>query len=363
MLHRDRLERLIEILKERELDGVFIGPSSDLKYLTELDFFPDARTKGLFVSRKGRAFFLCPVSHRHSVTDLEDVPILEWQDSEGAHGAFRRGLEGAELPSNPTLAFTKGLEAGSMLELVEGLEVRCVSGLNLLIPLRSVKSREEQAKMRHASAMCDSMMEALVGYLRPGLREREVRNFIMNFHESRGGKPRVPCVASGPNSCHSHYFGDNDRAISENDIVMIDSGGWYSGYSHDMTRTFFIGGATEKQRRVYDIVLQAQSAAEAKVRPGAVPSDLDATARRIIQDAGYGHAFPHSLGHSIGLDGQELPHLNHFNHEPLVSGNCFSVEPGIYLPGEFGVRIENIVLVTDTGYEPLNRFSKELVIL
>lgn len=364
MVNRQRFNGLVRILNDRNLDAAFLAPSSDLKYVTGLDLKSDSRLKGAVITREGNSFFLCPSLYMENIRTIEGaIRIVEWTDEEGFKGAFRRGLDQAGLCGPMTMAFTRGIEAGDMIDAVDGLDVEGVNGFFLLSPMRSVKSADELAKMRHASHMNDKMMEALVGYLRPGLRERDIRRFVMDFHESQGGRPRVPGVSTGVNSASPHYGGDNDRVVSDRDIVMVDCGGWYDGYSHDMTRTFFVGEPTEEQRRVYGIVLEAQLAAEEQVTPGAIPAEIDETARAVIRSEGYGDYFPHRLGHWIGLDGQEGPCVGEENREPLVAGNCLTIEPGIYMQGHFGVRIEDVVMVTEDGREVVNRFSKELMIL
>lgn len=364
MVHQDRFGNLVEILARENLDAVFLAPSSDLKYITGLDMKSDSRLKGAIVTREGKSFFLCPSLYRDDVESIgKDIEILEWGDGQGFQGVFRAGIGRLGLPASPRVAFTRGIEAGDMIEAVDGLNVACVNGFTLLSPLRSVKSKGELDKMRYASLMNDRMMEAVRSYLKPGLAESDIIKFVMNFHESHGGSPRVPGVATGVNSSKPHYARDNNRRLEERDIVMIDCGGWYKGYSHDMTRTFFIGSPTDEQRNVYGIVLEAQLAAEAKVAVGAIPRDIDRTARDIISAKGYGEAFNHRLGHGIGMDGHETPYISEANTVPLAVGNCFSIEPGIYLKGKFGVRIEDLVMLTDSGREIINNFPKELTVL
>lgn len=364
MVNRERFDRMTALLDRSNLDAVFLAPSSDLKYIASLDMKPDSRLKGLLVTRKGEGFFLCPSLYRDDVEGIRDtLPIVEWKDGEGFRTVFQTGLKKLGIGADSRIAFTRGIEAGDMLDAMEGMDAACINGFFFLAPLRSVKSPEEQARMRHASRMNDAMMDALRAYLRPGLSETDVIRFVMNCHEAQGGVPRVPGVATGVNSARPHYARDNNRIIEEHDIVMIDSGGVYNGYNHDMTRTFFVGTPTDEQRKVYNIVLKAQSAAEEKVCIGAVPRDLDRTAREIIRDEGYGEAFNHRLGHGIGMDGHEAPFISEANSVPLVEGNCFSIEPGIYLKGKFGVRIENLVMLTASGKEVLNAFPKDIVII
>ncbi len=365
MLREDRFNgAVVDLLRDNKLDAVFLAPSADLKYVTGLSLKPDSRLKGLVLSRQGGAFFLCPSLYRDDVQSVENtVPIEEWADGEGASSAFFRGLKKLGLTGPVTMAFSRGIEAGEMMDLVHGTEITPKNGAYLLSSLRSVKSKEEQSLMRKASRMNDRMMEALTGYLTPGLRERDVVRFIMNFHESHGGNPRIPCVACGENSASPHYDGRANSVLAEQDMIMIDSGGWYDGYSHDMTRMFFLGPPTDEQRRIYEIVLEAQNTAEKHAITGAIPADLDAIARGIIRREGYGEAFCHRLGHGIGLDGHEMPYIAPDNRVPLQEGNCFSIEPGIYLRGMFGVRIENLVMLTSSGQEVLNLFPKEITVI
>ncbi|WP_448807812.1 M24 family metallopeptidase [Aminobacterium mobile] len=364
MVDHDRFQKLVELLNQKELDAVFLAPSSDLKYVTGLDFRPDSRLKGALVTKEGKSFFLCPSLHRGDVKSIErDIPILEWNDNDWFQNTFKEGLSRVELPHSPRIAFTRGIEAGDMIDAVQGTNVECVNGFSLLAPMRSIKNKKELELMRKASSMNDKMMEAVKAYIRPGIYESDIVRFVMNFHESHGGAPRIPGVSTGPNSGKAHYARDNNRVVQERDVVMIDSGGWYDGYSHDMTRTFFVGTPTDEQRKVYEIVLEAQLAAEEKVQIGAIPRDIDSVARDIITKHGYGEAFNHRLGHGIGMDGHEAPYISQGNDIPLVEGNCFSIEPGIYLEGTFGVRIEDLMMLTESGKEIITLFSKELTIL
>ncbi|MPN23561.1 putative dipeptidase PepE [bioreactor metagenome] len=171
-----------------------------------------------------------------------------------------------------------------------------------------------------------------------------------------------PIVASGPNGSMPHYSG-GERVIGENDIVILDLGGRYKSYCSDTTRTLFTGTPTEEMKKVYEIVKRSQAAGEAAVRPGATGQDVDRAARQVIIDAGYGEFFFNRVGHGVGLAVHESPYMIEGNDVPLAPGNVFSVEPGIYLPGKFGVRIENLVAVRPDGSgEALNHFTRELTI-
>jgi Xaa-Pro aminopeptidase len=170
----------------------------------------------------------------------------------------------------------------------------------------------------------------------------------------------VAIVASGPNGASPHHE-PSDRVIVRGDVVVVDFGGRVGGYYSDITRTFVVGGSTAEQAKVHGLVREAQAAAASMVRPGVAAEAVDVAARIVIEDGGYGPFFIHRTGHGIGMEGHEHPYLVTGNDEKLEQGMCFSIEPGIYLPGRFGVRLEDIVVVTEDGVDPLNRADHSLL--
>jgi Xaa-Pro aminopeptidase len=202
-------------------------------------------------------------------------------------------------------------------------------------------------------------------FIRRGISERDVQERLLTlFIEHGGSGPSFsPIVASGPGGSMPHYQ-RNDRILQDGDFVVVDMGCRYKGYCSDMTRTFCIGEPTEEMKRVYATVLEAQKTGEAAVRNGATGQDVDRAARKIINDAGYGEYFLNRLGHGVGIAIHEDPYIVDGNDVPLEPGNVFSIEPGIYLPGKFGVRIENLVAVKPDGNaEPLNKFTRDMIII
>ncbi|MCL2353822.1 MAG: M24 family metallopeptidase, partial [Defluviitaleaceae bacterium] len=169
-------------------------------------------------------------------------------------------------------------------------------------------------------------------------------------------------IASGENSAYPHYHA-YDRVIQEKDMMILDFGCRYNGLYSDMSRTVFVGGINDEERKIYNIVLQAQEAGEAAAVTGAYIPDVDRAARSIIEDAGYGDAFLNRLGHGVGYMIHEAPDIKKNNHRKLEPNMAFSIEPGIYMPGKFGMRIENIVITTADGNEALNKSTKEIIIL
>jgi len=363
MINEVRLEKLVSLLRKEQIDAIFLAPSSDLEYVTGMRLHPDSRFKGVMISAAGGLFALCPSLYRSDMEEkLGKVPIHVWEDGRGFVNAFREGAAVLGVLDGK-VAFNGGVRAVDMLEAVAGTKMVCVSGVSLSSSLRRRKDAGEMELMRKASKHNDAMIEKISKYIRPGLTEKQIAKMVMAIHEEQGGQPRYPIVGSGPNGANPHYSGDKDRTITEQDVVVVDSGAWYQGYSCDMTRTFCVGEPTEEQRKVYGIVLEAQCAGEAAARRGAIPEKVDAAARSIIAKAGYGEAFFNRVGHGTGMDPHEDPFIVAGNTAPLEVGDCFSIEPGIYLNGEFGVRIENLVMITEAGTEILNSFPKAMMIL
>lgn len=359
-----RFNKLLEILQNSNLDGIFLAPSSDLEYTTGLKLHPDSRFKGVMISKNGESFALCPSLYREEMEAAlpESTAILEWKDGQGFVEVFKDGIKALGL-NNGRVAFNAGVKAVDMLDAVLETNITCVNGASVLSPLRRSKDEQELDFLRAASRNNDAVMEDLKNFIRPGVTEKDIAKHIMFLHEKRGGVPRYPVVASGINGSMPHYGGQDNRIIQNKDIIIVDTGAWYNSYNCDMTRMFFIGDPTEEQKKVYRIVLEAQNIGEEEATLGAIPEDIDNKARKVIETAGYGAAFTHRLGHGTGMDPHEDPFIVAGNKRPLEAGNCFSIEPGIYLKGAFGVRIENLIAITETGPEVLNKLDKEMIIL
>ena len=229
---------------------------------------------------------------------------------------------------------------------------------------RSIKDERERELMRRASATNDLAMEWLAAQVRPGVTERQIADGLLAEYRRLGaqGHSFTPIVSFGDHGADPHHEPD-DTPFTRGDVVLFDVGCKQDWYCSDMTRTFFTAEPTEHQRRVYDTVRRANEAAEAIVRPGVEFAQIDLTARRVIEDAGWGPYFTHRLGHQIGLVDHEPGDVSSAHREPVQPGQCFSIEPGIYLPGDIGVRVEDLLIVTDDGCEILNHYSKELTVL
>lgn len=366
MIETKRLKMLAERLSELGLDAIYLGPSTDLEYISGLDTHPDERVRGLMVSKEAKCFAMTPLLYKEEMQNaFGDVPFYsEWNDHEGFTDAFKLGCEKLGLV-NKKIAFNDGVRAVDMLAIRDSMDIQLCNGAKVLDPLRSRKDGKELDLLREASRMVDHVVYKLIDFIKPGMTEKDIIKKIPDFFEEAGadGMSFGPIVASGPNGSMPHYSG-NKRVIQENDVIILDLGGRYKGYCSDTTRTLFVGTPTDEQKKVYEIVKKAQAAGEAAIRPGVTGQEVDRAARKVIIDAGYGDYFFNRVGHGIGLAVHEEPYIIEGNNKPLEPGNVFSVEPGIYMPGKFGIRIENLVAVKPDGTgEALNYSPRELTIV
>lgn len=229
---------------------------------------------------------------------------------------------------------------------------------------RAVKEDWELENMRKAQAITDKAFSEMCTRIKPGMTEKELQAELIYCLYKNGGEGLSfdPIVVSGPNTSLPHGVA-TDRVIREGDFVTMDFGVLYNGYCSDMTRTVAVGFATEEMEKVYNTVLQAQLAGIAATKAGVVGKDIDAAARKVITDAGYGAYFGHGYGHSLGLEIHEAPNPNPGNDQPMPAGAVASAEPGIYLPGKFGVRIEDVTIYTADGCEIITKSPKNLIIV
>jgi Xaa-Pro aminopeptidase len=354
---------VVDVLKERGFDYLMVGPSADLTYLTGLEPVADERFKSLLVAADGGHFAIAPRLCKEEFEDelAPDIPVYVWDDSDGPSGtvggAFRE-----HAVSGRTVALNDGVRAIDVLYMTGEFGVRLADGGGIAPGLRLIKSPEEIDCQHAVGRMADEVLYALEKYIKPGLTERDIQIRLRDEFESRGGDRVTWVIGSGPNGALPHNT-RSDRVVGERDIIIVDFGARHRGYRSDTTRTFVVGEPTDEQRRVYGIVLEAHLAAEAAVRPGVRACDVDRAARGVIERAGYGEYFNHRTGHGIGIVVHEQPNIMESNKTVLRVGMTFSIEPGIYLPGKFGVRIENCVEVTESGAVPFTRYPRELRVI
>ncbi len=343
------------------MDAILVTPSSDYRYLLGYDAPPLERLTCLIVRPDGSPTLVLPHLEEplapHELGSLADETDLRtWDETDDPFA-----LVGEVLGSPARVAVQDQMWARFVLRLRAALDrVDLVEAGPALSALRRTKSAEEIERLRTAAEAADRAMDAITSQKLSGRTEAAVSAQIRELLRSAGhDSADWAIVASGPNAASPHHT-PGDRLISEGDSIVLDIGGTANGYASDTTRTAFVGIPPEEFQDLYAVLQQAQAAACDAVRPGIPAREVDRVAREIITDAGYGPLFTHRTGHGIGLETHEEPYLVESNPEPLREGDTFSVEPGIYVDGRWGARIEDIVVCTATGGERLNRSSRDL---
>ena len=365
MKNTDRLDRLVSAMREQGMRNLLVAPSADMEYLVGVDLLGDERFTVLCVSAEGRHFIISPrISEgefRSSAAVCEQIPIFFWTDNEGSQGAVERAFCEHGV-SGTTLAVNDDVRAVDVVHLQDVYGLKLVVGGDLVPRLRMVKDAEEVACQKAVGGLADEVLGALAAYIRPGVSERGIQRVLRDAFEELGGEKVSWVIGSGPNGAQPHNTG-TDRVVEAGDFVVVDFGAKYRGYRSDTTRTFAVGEPGAKQREVYETVLAAHLAGERFARPGVRACEVDAVVRRVIEEAGYGGYFTHRTGQGIGITTHEAPYISARDETVLEPGMSFSIEPGIYLPGEFGVRIEDCVTVTGNGCESFTHYPRELQVL
>ncbi|GHE01383.1 aminopeptidase P family protein [Streptomyces alanosinicus] len=361
--YKARMERAVRSAADAGLAGLLVAPGPDMVWLT--GYTPTAVTERLTV------LVLTP-GHEPVLV----VPTLEAPDAEHAAGASALALRDWTDGKDPYAVTAALLDGRGRFGISDNTWAMHLLGLQRTLPdtsyasltdalpmLRAVKDAAEVELLAAAGAAADATFEEIRKVPFAGRHEtdlgRDLAALLRRFGHSQVD---FTIVGSGPNGANPHHE-VGDRLIRHGDMVVLDFGGLKDGYGSDTTRTVHVGEPTEEERRVHDIVRAAQEAGYQAVRPGAACQDVDRAARAVITDAGYGTYFIHRTGHGIGVTTHEPPYMIEGEEQPLVPGMCFSVEPGIYLPGRFGVRIEDIVTVTEDGGRRLNTTTREMVIV
>jgi Xaa-Pro aminopeptidase len=346
-------------MEELGVDVLLLSVGADLPWLTGYHAMASERLTMLVLPASGDATLVIPELEAPRVEPRPELfemrPWTETEDPVEIAAGIVRGAERVAIADRAWATFVLGLQA--RLPNVEWQPASLVTA-----PLRAVKDATEIAALRRAAHAADRVAADLMTGHIPliGRTEAEVSAEIGARLRAEGhDSVSFAIVASGPNSASPHHAAGR-RRIAPGEAVVCDFGGPLAGYCSDITRTVFTGEPSSEARDVYATVQDAQARAVAAARVGMPAEDIDGVARRIITDAGYGSAFIHRTGHGIGLDGHEPPYLVGGNCEALAAGHAFSIEPGIYLAGEFGVRIEDIVVATDAGPDPLNEVDHSL---
>lgn len=354
-----RIRKLVGITG---VDAVALVPGANLDYFTGLKFHLSERPTVAVFDETGITFIIpeleVPVLAQRP--DLE-ARIFAWNDADGFEGAFREAVAALKL-DNAVL----GVD-GLTMRVFEYRALQQAGATQLdnvdqqLLWLRTVKTLQEVKAIREAIRLSEQALHRLLDWVTPGMNEREIAAELSRLLKEAGsaGEAFGTLVQTGPNSALPHGSA-SERALGKDEFLLIDFGGLRHGYPADITRTFCLGTPTDKMKRIYDTVLAANRAAVEVAGPGVACGDVDKAARDVIETAGYGEYFIHRTGHGLGLSTHELPQIAAGVTDTLETGMVFTIEPGIYVPGLGGVRIEDDIHVTDSGVEVLTQFPRKL---
>ncbi|MCH4167968.1 MAG: Xaa-Pro peptidase family protein [Streptococcaceae bacterium] len=358
-MSKARIERVLKAMKDAELSQLLISDPMSIYYLTGYYNEPGERFFALYLNESKE--FTIFLNELFPDFEFENIRQVRLNDTSDISEFLAKVLN-----SEQKIGVDKNLPARFLLPMLDKhLASGFVNGSSLVDNVRAIKDVDEQEKMRAVSAINDQAMVAFKKLIVPGVTEKSVANQILSIYLELGADDIsfTPIVAFGKNAADPHHFPD-DTVLKPGDCVLFDVGCQKEMYCSDMTRTFFYKFVSDAHRRVYETVKAANQAAIDVIKAGVALNVIDQTARQLITEAGFGQYFTHRLGHFIGLDVHEYGDVSSSNTALTESWMIFSIEPGIYLPEDVGVRIEDLLLVTDNGSINLNSgYSKELEII
>lgn len=355
-----RLDRLRAVMRETGTDLVALGPGAHLRWLAGFAPFPDERPCLALIGAESHGF-LMPALNAADARQHSDWPFWEWADAAGPETALLDALR-ALAPGAQRVALDETLRADHALMLLDALPgaARDFTGPTLGA-LRLIKEPGELAALEENAAIADLAQEALRAALRPGLTERDLADVARAEFARHGARCEFAIVGAGANGAFPHHH-TGDTEVQPGDAVVVDIGGRKGGYYSDITRMACLGPPPEGYAQVHAVVDAAVQAALEVIRPGIPAQEVDRAARGVIEAAGYGDFFTHRTGHGLGSEIHEPPYMTGTNPLILQPGMVFTVEPGIYLPGRFGIRLEEVAVVTDSGGRILSRLPRSLFI-
>jgi Xaa-Pro dipeptidase len=355
-----RQEKARQLMQANQLDAIMLMEGTSLNYFTGVQWWGGERLFAVVLPAKGRALCVCPAFEEGRAREQlaatpegKNADVRTWQEDQNPYQLLADGLKDLSISSG-----TLGMEETVRFVFSAGLgkatpQLKIVSGTPVTAGCRMIKTEHELELMRLACKITWTAYQAAYLALHEGTTQVQIEKLIMAAYEQQGFPHAEVSINIDAGSSFPHGS-KVPQSIHEGTLVMLDDGCTVEGYQSDITRTFVLGKASDKMKRVFDIVHRAQAAALSTARPGVECQAVDAAARKVITDAGYGpdyKFFTHRLGHGMGMDGHEWPYLVRGNTTLLASNMTFSDEPGIYIPGEFGVRLEDDMHITENGAE------------
>jgi len=354
-----RLERLRGAMRAQDVDLVALGAGAHLAWLTGLRPHADERPLLMCVTQD-YAGFLMPSLEAESARQHTDLPFHPWADDQGPDAAFAALLKEADAARAKSIVLDETMRADFAALVQDALpDAKRQFTASTIGALRMRKDADEYDKLKRNALIADTAMKAAWAAMRVGMCENEVAEVVRETFKDQGAAPLFCIVGAGGNGAFPHHQ-TGETILKAGDAVVMDIGGGMEGYSSDITRMAVMGTAPEGYSEVHDIVERAVQAAMAAAKPGVRAHVVDDAARGVITEAGYGDYFMHRTGHGMGIEVHETPYITAASQTVLEEGMVFSIEPGIYLPGRFGIRLEDIVILRTDGPEILSGLPRDL---
>ena len=345
-------------MRDNNVDLVALGPGTHMNWLLGFNPYPDERPCMLLIGKQKEAF-LMPSVNEEGMRSKTDIPMRCWNDENGPDKALSEAIEFTGSSDAKHIAIDEAMRSHFALILLESLSNPSYEFTNSTVgALRMRKDDNEYSNLKENALIDDRAMQAGFAAIKEGVTEIEIGEAINKHFISEGAKPQFCIVGSGPNGAFPHHH-TGDRKIQNGDVVLIDIGGRKGTFPSDMTRMSVLGEPPQEYHEVHSIVERAVQAAMKAAKPGVMAKEVDAAARGVITEAGYGDYFVHRTGHGLGIDIHEPPYITATSEVVLDEGMVFSIEPGIYLQGRFGVRLEEIVILRSDGPEILSELSRK----
>ena len=362
-----RIEKARGLLSENKIEALILDCGTSLQYFTGINWWPSERTMVAIIPAKGDVKYVCPGFEENRLRELIKIgkDVYAWQEDESPYKQIATALKDAGIQSGNV-----GIEERLRFFILDGIRkeashLNYLSGDPITMPCRMIKSTSELALMQKAADITSAAIKFGITQLHEGMTQAELSSIIDDAQRKLGGQPEFSLALFGESSSFPHGS-TKPRTLKKGDIVLMDCGCTVENYSSDITRTIVFGAEpTKRQEEIWKLEQQAQAAGFAAAKIGTACEEVDAAARKVITDAGFGPGYklpglPHRTGHGIGMDGHEWGNMVKGNKQVLQPGMCFSIEPTISIPGEFGVRLEDCVYMTEQGPKWFSKTSKSI---
>lgn len=347
MFSGNKYKKIFELMDTYDMDAVMIAPSSDMEYLIDYNAHVDERLNCMVILKDKRYYHISPMINYEEAKGRyqENSKFYVWADGDGFLDSVVKSFNDFDLVGK-NIGINQSIRGIDVIDFNNIVDVNFMNAHKMLEEFRIIKTGEEISFMKEAGRIADEVMFDIKNFIKPGVLESEIIDEIKKLYQAKGaeGISFDPIVATGPSSSMPHYNAGT-RRVEIGDSVVVDCGCRYNNVCSDTSRTFFVGEPSELQKKVYEICKLATISAQEAVKAGVTASEIDKVARDIIDREGYAENFLNRTGHGIGFSVHEAPYIKANNNLILEDGMAFSIEPGIYIPGEFGMRVENIIVV------------------